>query len=911
MKRSPLLLIVAAATCGVATLPAADTLVPANYFRTSDPNLEVTLWAASPQIKNPTNFDTDARGRLWVAEGINYRRHYERQPEGDRIQILEDTDGDGKADKTSTFVQEPFLRAPMGIAVIDNQIVVSMAPDIVMYTDVDRNDRFDPAVDRRTVVLTGFNGRVHDHTVHSVSVGPDGQWYWNAGNCGAVITDKSGKTFRIGSAYDPTYGGKKTGDLGWNPRDIAGQVSDDGHVWIGGFAARMNPDGSGVRIIGHNFRNSYEQTVTSFGDVFQNDNDDPPACRTSFLLEGGNAGFCSADGRRSWQADRRPGQSVPVAHWRQEDPGTMPPGDVYGGGSPTGITFVEDSALGAKYRGLLLSAEPGRNVVFGYFPKPAGAGFALERFDFVTSNSEGEFAGGDFKGGDRGVSKELKTWFRPSDVVVGADGAIYVADFFDPRVGGHNDMDESVSGAIYRIAPKAFRPRVPKVDFTTLDGAIAGLKSPAVNVRGAAFYALQREGAAAVKPLSKLLKDENPFIRARAVWLLALQPEGLPMVAKLLRNEDPQMRVVAFRALRRAAEEGRVVTTRSPGQTPGTREFFLATAARLATDPEAAVRREVAVSLRDLQGPEVENILMTLAKGYDGQDRMYLEAWGTGAKGKEAVLYARLKEAYVGDANPVDWPQAFAQLVWRLHPEAAVPAFAVRASSSRLPDAQRKAALTALAFVPSRSAAQAMIETTAAADSVVKAEAIWWLLNRKDSAWKEFGVNEALKQSGIYDPEAVELIPATVPAPDAPKFAVADVKLLTGDATQGAAKAATCFSCHRIGNQGTEYAPNLTGWAQRQPSEVLIQSIINPSADIAHGYSGMELKLKDGTEIQGLVLSEGDPVIVASAGGLTQMVPAGRIASKKGLGRSLMLSADQQGLSAQDVADLAAWLKTQ
>jgi putative heme-binding domain-containing protein len=204
-----------------------------------------------------------------------------------------------------------------------------------------------------------------------------------------------------------------------------------------------------------------------------------------------------------------------------------------------------------------------------------------------------------------------------------------------------------------------------------------------------------------------------------------------------------------------------------------------------------------------------------------------------------------------------------------------------------------------------------MIETTAAADSVVKAEAIWWLLNRKDSAWKEFGVNEALKQNGIYDPEAVELMTATVPAPDAPKFAVADVKLLTGDATQGAAKAAACFSCHRIGNQGTEYAPNLTGWAQRQPSEVLIQSIINPSADIAHGYSGMELKLKDGTEIQGLVLSEGDPVIVASAGGLTQMVPAGRIASKKGLGRSLMLSADQQGLSAQDVADVAAWLKTQ
>jgi hypothetical protein len=68
-------------------------------------------------------------------------------------------------------------------------------------------------------------------------------------------------------------------------------AADDGHVWVGGFAARMNPDGTRVRIIGHNFRNSYEQTVSSFGDVFQNDNDDPPACRTAFLLEYGNAGF--------------------------------------------------------------------------------------------------------------------------------------------------------------------------------------------------------------------------------------------------------------------------------------------------------------------------------------------------------------------------------------------------------------------------------------------------------------------------------------------------------------------------------------------------------------------------------------------------------------------------------------------
>ncbi len=265
---------VAAVALGL-VVQAQDRLVPAARLTASDPAWEVTVWATSPMLKNPTNLDFDSEGRMWVAEGVNYRGHYNRQPEGDRILVLEDTDGDGKADKEGVFIQDPELRAPMGVAVIGNQIVVSMAPHILIYTDVNGDRRFDPAVDKREVVLTGFNGRRHDHTVHSVSVGPDGQWYWNSGNTGALFTDKSGRTFRVGSAYDPTYGGGKA-DLGWEPTKIAGQESDDGHVWIGGFAARMNPDGSQVRILGHNFRNSYEQAVTSFGDVFQNDNDDPP-----------------------------------------------------------------------------------------------------------------------------------------------------------------------------------------------------------------------------------------------------------------------------------------------------------------------------------------------------------------------------------------------------------------------------------------------------------------------------------------------------------------------------------------------------------------------------------------------------------------------------------------------------------
>ena len=877
--------VVAVASCialaGV-NLPAAE-FVAESMFQVAD-GLEVKLWANSPMLKNPTNLDTDQKGRLWVAEGVNYRSHYDRQPEGDRIVVLEDTDGDGRADKSWTFVQEPFLRAPMGIAVLDNKIVVSMTPDLIVYTDVNRDLKFDPAVDKREVILTGFNGRRHDHSLHSVTCGPDGQWYWNAGNCGALFTDKSGKTFRVGSPDGTT-------DFKWTPREIAGQPSDDGRVYVGGFAARMNPDGSGVHIIGFNFRNSYEQTVTSFGDVFQNDNDDPPACRTTFMLEGGNAGFFSANGQRSWSADRRPGQPTAIAEWRQEDPGTMPAGDVYGGGSPTGIAFYEDGALGPQYRGLLLSCEPGRNTVFGYYPKPDGAGWKLERFNFLTTNPEGNYSGTDFKGG---TPSERKIFFRPSDVVVGADGAIYVSDWFDPRVGGHSDLDATLSGAIYRIAPIGFKPKVPKLSLSTTRGQIAALKSPAVNVRHLGFEKLKGQGTRAVREVTKLLNDENPFVAARAVWLLSqMGGAGILTVHSLLQDESPQFRAVAFRALRRLNLDSRELSL------------------RLAQDPSPVVRREVALAQRDLRFADSKLALLALARGFDGVDRTYLEAFGMGCFGKESEMFD-LIASDTASADPLRWPAGFGGIAWRLHPPESVPAFKARALADSLPLKDRKAALVALGFIPTQTAADAVADIAAQTTNVIRADAIWWLLHGKDQQWKDMGLAERLKRDGIYDPETIALVEVKVPEPAPSKLPpLAELLKLKGDPKRGKQVATACQTCHRIGDAGTDYAPDITAFAKMQTREVVLRSIVDPSADISQGFDGHVVKLKDGTEIDGLILSDGDPLIIRSTGGVTQTVPASRIESKKPLGRSLMLSAEQQGLSAQDVADVLAFLTRQ
>ena len=584
---------------------------PPDQLVMAEEGLEVTLWAKSPLFYNPTNMDIDYKGRIWVAEGRNYRGR-RTEAAGDRIVVVEDKDGDGVAESSHVFVQEKIFISPLGVAVVDNRIIVSQPPDLIVYTDVNRNAVFDEGVDKREVLLTGFDGNNHDHSLHSVTVGPNGQYYFNHGNKGSKVTDKEGWQLNAGSFY--------------SSRGVSGLPSGDGQVYVGGVALRVNPDGTGLRPIGHNFRNSYEQAVSSFGDVFQNDNDDPPASRTAWLMEYGNMGFASRNGKRNWRADIMPGQTTPVGEWRQEDPGTVPAGDVYGGGSPTGIAFYENGIMEDRFGGYVISCEPARNTLFGYHPKPEGAGITLPQRDiFITSNPEKNFAGADFRnaGGQIGYI----TLFRPSDVTVGPDGAVYVADWFDARVGGHSTRDVGQTGAIYRIAPKGAKLSVPKFDLSTTSGQIAALRNPSPNVRELGRAPLEAEGEKSIPAVRKLLDDPNRFIQARATWLLAkLGPEGLSIVESRLAHKDPQVRICAFRALRH--ENHRV----------------LEHAEKLAGDSSPLVRREVALALRYMPFEKSRDLLLKIADGYDGKDRYYVEAFGIGCTDKAEKVYAALRK---------------------------------------------------------------------------------------------------------------------------------------------------------------------------------------------------------------------------------------------------------------------------
>lgn len=587
--------------------PSTQDRSPESAVSTLDvaEGLEATLFAAEPLLLSPSNIDVDHLGRVWVCEVVNYRHFANKnnpaREEGDRILVLEDTDGDGTADKQTTFYQGRDIDSAHGVCVLGNRVIVSVGENVFNFYD----DDGDLKADRKQVMFTGIKGTQHDHGIHSFTFGPDGRLYFNFGNSGYELHTPDGKLVV----------------------DVAGNdVIAHRKPYQEGMAFRCELDGSAVDTLGWNFRNNWELCVDSFGSIWQSDNDDDGnrGVRINFVMEYGNYGYKDEFTGAGWREPRTGWETdIPHRHWHLNDPGVVPNLLQTGAGSPTGIICYEGSLLPKRFVNQLIHCDAGPNVVRSYSVSNKGAGYSADINNILEGSRD--------------------QWFRPSDVCVAPDGSLIVADWYDPGVGGHRQGDIQ-RGRLFRVAPPDSKYEINAPDFKSLEGAAVALRSPNVATRFLAFQKLHSAGAEAEPVLSKLAKsDPNPRFRARAFWLLG-QIDGKTdkYVAAAIADENPNIRITGLRIARRMNAN------------------VAAVIASLANDDDVQVRRECAIALRHVKSSDKPTLWATLAAQLPSHDRWYLEALGIAADGQWDECLAALARR-----STPNGAATMASMVWR------------------------------------------------------------------------------------------------------------------------------------------------------------------------------------------------------------------------------------------------------
>lgn len=274
-------------------------------------------------------------------------------------------------------------------------------------------------------------------------------------------------------------------------------------------------------------------------------------------------------------------------------------------------------------------------------PAKKGAGYTLEIEDILKSQDK---------------------WFRPIDVATAPDGSLFIADWYDPILGGAAAADAN-KGRIYRVAPVTETYSIFPPEFSTLDGAMRALKNANPETRFEGFQHLQTAGGKASPALKQMWKSENPSFRARSLWLLAKLDSDM-FLKEALTDANVDICIAAIRAV--ALSKNNAVPYLSA----------------LATDDNVAVRREVAITLRYSHTPEAAELWVKLAQQYDGKDRWYLEALGIASDLHADLFFQTWLEKIEFDVNN----KRHQDIVWRSRSAKALPLLAAMIKSTEDPE---------------------------------------------------------------------------------------------------------------------------------------------------------------------------------------------------------------------------------
>ncbi len=454
----------------VADLPDAAPEAERKAFVVPE-GFEVNLFAAEPMIQKPVQMNWDAQGRLWVVTSSTYPHIKPGEAAKDQVVVLEDTDGDGKADKSTTFADG--LHIPTAIAPGDGGLYVANSTEVLFLKDTDG----DLKADERTILLSGFGTEDTHHLLHTMRWGPEGMLYFL-------------QSIYIHTHMETPYG----------VRRLMG-----GGVW------EFRPETRRAEIISKGLINPWGFEFDRWGQSFACDGAGGEG--VNFIFPG--SVFATSPGAKRILHGMSPGQP-----------------------KQSGLEIIEDPHFPEDWQGTFVLNDFRGNRVNRFKLTPSGSSYIAKQMPDVLASTHRAF--------------------RPIDVKTGPDGALYIADWYNPII-QHGEVDfrdarrDHEHGRIWRVTAKG-RPLSPKpmIAGAATPNLLEMLKSDRNYVRRFAKRELRDQGATQVVPALEAwtAKTEDTHALLEAAWAREGVNSFSPTLwRKLWESSDARIRSAALRIL--------------------------------------------------------------------------------------------------------------------------------------------------------------------------------------------------------------------------------------------------------------------------------------------------------------------------------------------------------------------------